>query len=382
VQKSLKDGSETVIGPQAATAHASVVWDEHAEAPVAIVTGPDSTEWLDPQLKAVEAMLAHAFKGKTVTIEGWSSDRSRVVVKVDAGDAPPVWYFYDGARKEVSPIQEAYPALKGVAFGPKSFFTYKAADGLEIPAYVTLPPGGPAMGGKLPLILLPHGGPAAHDGPGFDDLAQFLASRGYAVLQPEFRGSTGFGDALFKAGHLQWGAKMQSDLTDGVKALADKGVIDPSRVCIVGWSYGGYAALAGAALTPNAYKCAVSINGVSDLLTLTGNEVSNFGFGSDASYDIKQEIGDPASDGGRMDAVSPARHADRIAVPILLVGGLDDTTVPYKQTDEMYQALQHAGADVKLVTFKGDDHYLHNPADRVAMLQAVEDFLAKNLPVK
>jgi dipeptidyl aminopeptidase/acylaminoacyl peptidase len=279
-------------------------------------------------------------------------------------------------QKSLSPLGDAYPELKGVVLGHKSYFTYKAADGLEIPAYLTLPPGAPATGGKLPLIVMPHGGPAARDDAGFDWWAQFLASRGYAVLQPQFRGSTGFGRAFEEAGRKEWSGKMQTDLIDGVQALAAKGVIDSARVCIAGASYGGYAALAGATLHADTYRCAISVNGVSDVGAFLNQDIRLGGYDSGAVRYWRRQLG-----WGRGDTVSPDRVAKGAKGPILLIHAKEDTTVYYEQSEKMLAALRDEAKPVEMVTLAGDDHYLSGAASRITMLKAIDTFLAKNLPV-
>ena len=174
----------------------------------------------------------------------------------------PLYYLVDFRAQDRDRRRDLSGARRA-ALGSIRITSFKARDGTQIPAYLTLPPG--SEGKKLPLVVLPHGGPESRDWPQFDWWSQFLATRGYAVLQPQFRGSTGFGEAFRLAGRRQWGGLMQDDVTDGVQALISDGTADPGRVCIVGASYGGYAALAGATFTPQLYHCAASINGVSDL---------------------------------------------------------------------------------------------------------------------
>lgn len=383
VRRSLADGSETVVGPKAAVRSVGVKWDDRRLAPVALIDGDHDGryEWLDPEIGGIHAGLSKAFKGKYVWLANWSRDRKRFVIRVEGDDSAPNWFLFDAAKGEVSPIQGEYPELSGAALGAKSYFTYKAADGLEIPAYLTLPPGAAATGGKLPLVVMPHGGPSARDHAGFDFLAQFVATRGYVVLQPQFRGSAGFGTKFEKAGNREWGGKMQTDLLDGIKDLAARGVIDPNRVCIVGWSFGGYAALAGATLHPEAYKCAASINGISDLPLLIGEATHDYGQKSDAAFNLKDLIGDAAGEQALLQAQSPILHVDHVRAPILLVAGTEDTVVPYEQTAHMKQALEDSGKTVQLISFAGDDHYLHTSKDRIAMMEALEKFLAKNLPI-
>jgi dipeptidyl aminopeptidase/acylaminoacyl peptidase len=303
------------------------------------------------------------------------------VALAESPDAPPTWYLYDISRGELSPFGESYPELAGAEFGRTRWFTYKARDGVEIPAYLTLPPGA-APGSKPPLVVLPHGGPASRDTYEFDYLTQFLATRGYAVLRPQFRGSTGFGGAFEKAGDHEWAGKMQSDLVDGVAALGAEGLIDPQRACIVGWSFGGYAALISAALFPDAYRCVVSVNGVSDLSMLIGQEKSSFGDDSPALAYWRRVVGDPDVNESVLKESSPAYQAARIKAPVLLIHGQEDTTAPYKHSLTMRKALIAAGKPVEMVAIEGDDHYLFRSQTRTWMLEALEGFLAKHLPAK
>jgi dipeptidyl aminopeptidase/acylaminoacyl peptidase len=251
--------------------------------------------------------------------------------------------------------------------------TYKARDGYEVPAYLTLPPSATAE--QLPMVVLPHGGPESHDARSFDFAAQFLASRGYAVLQPQFRGSTGFGAAHRKAGYRQWGKLMQDDVTDGVRAMIDQGIADPKSVCIAGFSYGGYAALAGAAFTPELYACAISVNGVSDLLGMLGHERRLTGDESDTLAYWKEHIGTIGSPD--IAAKSPARAAGNVRAPVLLMHGKDDSVVPIDQSQRMIKAL--GGAPHQFIELPGEDHWLSRSATRIRVLAEMERFLGKHL---
>lgn len=380
VRRKLADGAtETLGGPYAGSIR--LIHDELRHTAVGIATGGQQTtiQWLDPELGAAHGSLSKAFKEKSVTLGSWSADRTRLVVSVTSPTSPGVWYLFDRTRKELSPLGEEYPELKDVALGPVRSFTYKARDGLEIPAYLTLPPGAPAKGGKLPMIVLPHGGPAARDQFEFDYLAQFLASRGYAVLQPQFRGSSGFGKAFEDAGRGEWAGKMQDDLLDGIAAAAASGDVDPARVCIVGASYGGYAALAGATLHAETYKCAVSIAGVSDLGLLLVEKKRLFGPDSATLDGWRRVLGDAPT--AKLFATSPARLAANVRAPMLLIHGDKDTVVPFEQSQVMADAMKAVGKPVELVTLVNENHYLTRAATRTQMLEAVGAFLAKNLPV-
>jgi dipeptidyl aminopeptidase/acylaminoacyl peptidase len=205
-----------------------------------------------------------------------------------------------------------------------------------------------------------------------------MASRGYAVLQVNFRGSDGLGASFLQAGFGQWGRKMQTDLSDGVRFLASQGTIDPKRVCIVGASYGGYAALAGAALDAGVYRCAVSVAGIGDLARfVTWSKAQN---GVSAFRYWTRFMGAENADAPTLAAISPAAHVDRVGIPILLVHGRDDTVVPLEQSQIMADALKKAGKPVDLVIEKGEDHWLSRGETRLQMLEATMAFLEKNNP--
>ncbi len=255
---------------------------------------------------------------------------------------------------------------------------YPAADGLSIPAYLTLPAGGVAK--KLPLVVLVHGGPGACDEAGFDWWSQALASRGYVVLQPQFRGSTGFGEGLHTSGCGEWGRKMQTDLSDGVKFLSDAGSIDLARVAIVGGSYGGYAALAGVTLQSGIYRCAVSLAGPSNLRAML-TAAKPQGRSTNALRFWQRFMGAASPTDPLLDTISPLKAAANATVPILLIHGADDTIVPFEQSKAMAAALTKAGRPTTVVTLPGEDHWLSRGETRTAMLKATVDFLAAHLPI-
>ena len=276
------------------------------------------SRWLDPLVERRLKGLHKSFGARWVTPVSRSADGQRVIAKVEDDSHPPIYYLVDFGKKSADIVNEAYPLLVGVKLGSVRDFDYESRDKYALTAYLTLPPAGEEK--NLPVVVMPHGGPEARDEPGFDWLAQFLASRGYAVLQPQFRGSTGFGQEHANAGRRQWGLRMQDDVTDGVRALIDKGIADPKRICIVGWSYGGYAALAGATFTPELYACAVSIAGVADLPDMVGFEIRNGGRESDSVAYWREHIG--ASTDPQVIAKSPARFATAVRAPILLIHGV------------------------------------------------------------
>ena len=334
------------------------------------------SRWLDSQIERRLKGLHKSFNARWVTPVSRSADGQRVIAKVEDDAHPPIYYLVDFGRKSADIVNEAYPLLVGVKLGTVRGFDYAARDKYALTAYLTLPPG--AEEKNLPLVVMPHGGPEARDEPGFDWLAQFLASRGYAVLQPQFRGSTGFGQAHADAGRRQWGMRMQDDVTDGVRALIDKGIADPRRVCIVGWSYGGYAALAGATFTPDLYTCAVSIAGISDLPDMIGFEVRGGGRESNSVAYWREHIG--AATDPQVIAKSPARFATAVRAPILLIHGVDDTVVPISQSQHMARALQAARRTYELIELPGEDHWMMtSSASRIRTLTELERFLGKYL---
>ncbi|HEX4742407.1 MAG TPA: S9 family peptidase [Caulobacteraceae bacterium] len=325
-----------------------------------------------PDQKRWDAVVK-AYPDERVTLVSVSADHQKMVVLADSPTAGPAYAFVDIPAGSARWLGSRYPAVKSDV-APVTPIAFKAADGTPLTGYLTLPKGRPAKG--LPLVVLPHGGPAARDDPGFDWWAQGLASRGYAVLQVNYRGSDGFGWKFLAAGFGEYGRKMQTDLSDGVRWLASQGTIDPKRVCIVGGSYGGYAALAGVTLDPGVYRCAVSVAGISDMKRMVGWDKDRSSVATERYWD--RYVG--VDKGRSLDEISPIRHLDRVTVPLLLIHGKDDTVVPYEQSQMMANALQKAGKDVRLVTLKSEDHWLSRGETRLQMLQATMDFLEKNNP--
>jgi dipeptidyl aminopeptidase/acylaminoacyl peptidase len=338
----------------------------------------DRTEYVffNPALKSRWHSVVDAFPDERVELVSTSADMMQFVVRVDGpvngyryvlvnmntARAVPVGYVYDG-------LKDSFETRR---------ITYEAADGLKIPAYLTLPAGRKAS--KLPLVVLPHGGPASRDTLDFDWWAQAMAAQGYAVLKPNYRGSTTT-HSFMTAGYGEWGRKMQTDLSDGVRYLAKEGIIDPARVCIVGASYGGYAALAGVTLDPGVYRCAVSVAGIADLKRFIQwvDQRDRAGDHTAGRYWDRfmgvQGANDPA-----LDTISPIKHLDKVNVPVLLVHGKDDTVVPYEQSEIMLKALTKANKKVELVTMKKEDHWLSRGETRLLMLQSSIAFLKANNP--
>lgn len=336
--------------------------------------------FFDAGLDTVRQRIGEHFSEAYARILSWSRDRRRFVVYGETNADAGAYYLYEPASNSLRVISRPYPELNSeAALGMRQAIQYPARDRTRIPAYLTLPAG--AEPRNLPLVVLVHGGPHARDNFTFDWWASFLASRGYAVLQPNYRGSTGYGYAWFDAGRGNWGdGVMQTDVEDGVDALARAGMVDAQRVCIVGASYGGYSALAGAALTPERYRCAASIAGVADLVMMLTDTEQASGSSRSASSDWwRLSIGDRRADRDRLVSISPANRAANIRAPILLMHGLDDTVVPAAQSRRMRDALQAAGKPVRYIEMPGDDHWLSNAETRTQMLRELETFLGQHI---
>lgn len=328
-----------------------------------------------PQLASVYQRLRTQTEGMSLWVEGWSDDYSRLLLRVFDGRSAGHYIVYDTETSGFVKVLSIRDDLPAEAIGEVMSIEYRARDGLTIPAVLTWPPGDVDREG-LAAVVLPHGGPAAYDKIEFDWLAQFLASRGYLVLQPNFRGSTGFGEQHTLAGRGQWGRAMNDDLHDGVAALVRMGAVDEERVCIVGASYGGYAALAAGAFEADRYRCVAAIAPVADLEMMIRHAEEVFGRQARTVDYWKEQVGDER---GALRAISPVHHAESFTAPVLLVHGKDDTVVPIRQSAAMEKALQQAGKDVELVRIKGGDHWMSRAATRRATLRAVEEFLAANL---
>jgi dipeptidyl aminopeptidase/acylaminoacyl peptidase len=335
--------------------------------------------FFDKKDQAVWRGIGKAYAGMQVRLVSWSDDRRKIVVRVEAPKAGPFYARIELDTGSAGVLGPVYGDLKPQDIAEVRAVRYKAADGLEITGYLTLPKGRAAE--KLPLIVMPHGGPASRDEPGFDWWAQGLASRGYAVLQPNFRGSDGFGRKFLEAGYGQWGRKMQSDLSDGVRYLSAQGTIDPARVCIVGASYGGYAALAGATLDKGVYRCAVAVAGVADLKQFLVEELkSDNGRETATQRYWSRFMGVENRRDRDLTAISPAHNVAGSSVPVMLIHGKDDTVVLYAQSQRMHDALRAAGRPVEFVTLKAEDHWLSRSATRLQTLEATVAFIEKHNP--
>jgi dipeptidyl aminopeptidase/acylaminoacyl peptidase len=333
--------------------------------------------FFDAQLQEIYTAVQQVFPDGYAILSNWSRDRSRVLVFGEHANDAGAYYVYEHGAKKLRSVGKLYPALNTPeSLGDRQSIRFKARDGVSVPAYLTLPVG--VEHKQLPLVLLVHGGPHARDAFTFDWWASFLASRGYAVLQVNYRGSTGYGYDWFNAGRGRWGdGLMQTDVEDGADALVKMGTVDGSRICIMGGSYGGYAALAGATLTPERYACAVSVNGVSDLEWMRNNvESGSQGRRGMSAEWWRKSMGEDVK---HLRRVSPIENADKARAPILILHGADDTVVPVAQGRDMHAKLRRAKKDVRYVELRGDDHWLSDAPTRTQMLKEMETFLAENL---
>jgi dipeptidyl aminopeptidase/acylaminoacyl peptidase len=335
------------------------------------------TQWIAPEFGEAQAMIETQMLGKKVTLLDNTPDKKVFLASVEAPSAPPRYYVLDLAASRLTAIGSSMPSLDSVALGQTRSTTFKSRDGVDIPVYITMPPGH-IDAKNAPTIVFPHGGPAGRDSPDFNWWTQFMATRGYVVIQPQFRGSTGFGHSFEEAGKRQWGKRMQDDVSDALAWAVKEGISDPRRACIVGASYGGYAALAGATMTPDLYKCAVSVAGVSDLPQIMRREgAGDFGLRSTSLNYWVEHIGADSRAG--MEAASPNRLAANVRAPILLIHGKDDSVVDFEQSTIMATALRAANKPYKLVELAGEDHWLSRSATRLQMLREIDAFLAENL---
>jgi dipeptidyl aminopeptidase/acylaminoacyl peptidase len=374
---SLKDGSlgppmagtETLDGPiEDPVTHRMIGGVHYGDFPEYV--------FFDPGMQQTWDAIRQAFAGEHVEYESSAAGFRKVIVLVEGAKDGYVHTLVDLDAHQAKPLGLVYEGLTRPIEVRR--ITYAAADGLQIPAYLTLPPGKEPR--KLPLIVLPHGGPVARDDAQFDWWSQALADQGYAVLRPNYRGSD-LSWGFISKGFGEWGRKMQTDLSDGVRYLAKEGIADPARVCIVGASYGGYAALAGPSLDPGVYRCAVAVAGISDIrrmLTWVNDRALSRNSRTQRYWDRFMGVSgpnDPAAD-----AISPIKHLDAITVPVLLIHGKDDTVVDFEQSQVMYDALRKRNKDVQLVVLKNEDHWLSRSETRLQMLETSVAFLRAHNP--
>ena len=325
--------------------------------------------YFDPEFENLAHALARTLpKSPAVSFVGSSADGQKLLIFAGSDQDPGRYYLFNKQTHELNELLETRPALDNRPLATVRSVTYSASDGVSVPAYLTLPPGKDAKG--LPAVVLPHGGPSARDEWGFDWLSQFLAARGYAVIQPNYRGSAGFGDQwLMENGFKSWRTSI-GDISAAAKYLASSGIADPNRIAIVGWSYGGYAALQSAATQPGLYKSVVAIAPVTDLQLLKSEA---------QEYTDGDRVAAFVGDGPQVIEGSPLRHAKDIAVPVLLVHADKDTNVAIEESDKMESALKGAGKDVEYLRITGLDHQLEDGVQRAFVLSHIGSLLDRTI---
>ncbi|WP_260484484.1 alpha/beta hydrolase family protein [Sphingomicrobium flavum] len=333
--------------------------------------------WLDPDIAALQTKLDRALAGNANEVLSFSDDGNRLIIRSGRGSDPGLYYLFDRAAGRLDIIANPYERIDPDQLSPVQPVKYTARDGLEIEGFLTLPKGREAK--NLPLILMPHGGPFARDEWGYDPEVQFLAQRGYAVFQPNFRGSTGRGRDFVEKGYGQFGSGMLNDMFDGVDWLASQGTIDPQRVCIVGSSYGGYAAMWAAITAPERLRCAASFAGVSNLNALRRHDRKMF---SPTRYTTnwRDQIAGDVAALKELDEISPIEHAGRLRIPIFIAHGKDDKRVPVSQSEEMIEKLVRAGRNPDWVVYPENGHGFEKPEDHADYLKRLSTFLAEHNP--
>lgn len=357
-----------------------LIWHGGEVAGIAYQSAEPVHHWLDSHWERLQRGVDAALPGRANTIHPGARGAKRHLVYSYSSDTPGAWYLLDAEHGKLEPLRNTRAWLEKAIRWKRTYAAYKARDGRLIPAYLTVPADRPPQ--ALPLVVNIHGGPWMRGYQwsqwGGDITSYLLASRGYAVLEPEPRGSAGFGIAHRRAGYKQWGLAMQDDITDGVRDLIARGVVDSRRVCLMGGSYGGYATLQGLVREPEAFRCGIAYLAVSDL------GLMQWGSWSDISNDFldgnfKRWVGDSDADREQFQATSPARNAARFQAPVMLAYGTADRRVPLVQGERMREALERAGKPYEWVQYDGERHGWLDPRNRLDFYRRVEKFLADSL---
>jgi len=341
---------------------------------VSYFTDKKSYDFFDAERKELQDELDRRLPGYEVVIADRSKDETKLVIVTYSDKVLEAYYFYDLNTGEFRKIAEISPWLQEENMADMEPIQYISRDGLTIHGYLTLPKGLPAR--NLPVVIHPHGGPWARDFWGYNPEVQFLANRGYAVLQMNFRGSTGYGRHFWELGFKEWGKTMQDDITDGVLWLIEEGIADPERIGIYGGSYGGYATLAGLTFTPELYACGVDYVGVSNILSWFEAIPPYWEPLREMFYEM---VGHPEKDRELLEAASPFFHADKIQVPLFIAQGANDPRVPQAESDQMVEALKERGIEVPYMVKDNEGHGFANEENRFDFYRAMETFLAEHL---
>lgn len=333
--------------------------------------------WRDKEYEADYKLLQSKLPNRDISFDSSTADEKLWKISASSDTEPGEAYLFDRTTKALTLQYRVFDKLPRAHLATMKSISYASSDGVQIPAFLTLPKG-VETSKNLPMVVFPHGGPWARDSWGYNPYAQFLANRGYAVLQPNFRSSVGYGKKFLNAGNKQWGEKMQDDLTWGVKAMVAQGIADPKRVGIMGGSYGGYAVLAGLTFTPDVYAAGVSIVGPSNLITLLASIPPYWEAGRKI---FNERMGDPSTSEGRtqLERQSPLNSATRIKSPLLVIQGANDPRVKKAESDQIVIALRDRGFAVEYIVAPDEGHGFARPVNNMAMIAAAEKFLAKHL---
>ncbi len=334
----------------------------------------EERKFLDPQSEKMYATIQKKLPGMQVDVVDTDHEEDAFVIAATSDRTPGTRQLFNVKTGELTELAEVAPWLKASELAPMKPIEYKSRDGLTIHGYLTLPVGRDPK--NLPVVVNPHGGPWYRDSWGYNPEVQFLANRGYAVLQMNFRGSTGYGRKFWEASFKQWGKTMQDDITDGVQWLTKKGVADPKRVAIYGGSYGGYATLAGVTFTPDLYAAAVDYVGVANMFTFMKTIPPYWKPFLDQMHAM---VGDPIKDKKLLEEASPVMHVDKIKAPLFVAQGAHDPRVNKAESDQMVEALKKRGVDVEYMVKENEGHGFHNEENKFAFYEAMENFLAKYL---
>jgi dipeptidyl aminopeptidase/acylaminoacyl peptidase len=322
-------------------------------------------------------IVKNSFKQYEASIYSMSKDKKKILVAAQRDNSPPKFFWLDLAKKSGGFWISQYPNLEGKPLASVQSFEFEASDGMSLNGYLTLPTSATDKSERPPLIIHPHGGPQSRDYQYFSPFVQYFASKGYAVLQVNFRGSTGFNNAYQTAGYQQWGKRMQDDIYEAIDWLAETDLVDTKNSCIVGASYGGYVALTAAFQRPEQFKCIASIAGIGDLLELANDEYKYEG----KRPFIDKTIGNPTDNEVIADlkSTSAINYLNKIKAPILLIHGKHDTQVRFSQSEDFYDAAKSANVDIDFVEFANGTHYLDENENRLEAFKAVGEFLEKHL---
>ena len=341
---------------------------------VMYVTDKRHYNFFDEERKELQKILQQKLPDYEVVVTSMSKDETKVLVRTYSDKTRGGYYYYNTETGEFQKLIDMSPWLNEADMADMQPIKYESRDGLTIHGYLTLPKG--IVPENLPVVVNPHGGPWARDQWGFNPEIQFLANRGYAVLQMNFRGSTGYGREFWEIGFKEWGKTMQNDITDGVKWLISQGIADSTKIGIYGASYGGYAVLAGLTFTPNLYACGVDYVGPSNIFTLLASIPP---YWEPMRQMLYEEVGDPEKDKELLKAVSPLFHADQIKAPLFIAQGLNDPRVKKAESDQIVNALKERGIDVPYMVKENEGHGFHNEENRFDFYGEMEKFLGQHL---